>query len=49
MPHYAILQVNANGKEVLIPAIKEIIKKLDREKSVLSIKAPDGLIELYTQ
>ncbi len=49
MPHYAILQVNANGKEVLIPAINEIIKTINRENSVLSIKAPEGLIELYTQ
>ncbi|OIP03313.1 MAG: 16S rRNA processing protein RimM [Bacteroidetes bacterium CG2_30_32_10] len=49
MPHYAILQVDANGKEVLIPAIKDIIIKLDRNNKVLSIKAPEGLIEIYTK
>jgi 16S rRNA processing protein RimM len=49
MPHYAIIQVDHKGKEILIPAIKDIIKTLDREKNILHINAPDGLIELYIQ
>jgi 16S rRNA processing protein RimM len=49
MTHYPIIQVDANGKEVLIPAIKDIIKKINRENNILNINAPDGLIELYTQ
>jgi 16S rRNA processing protein RimM len=47
MPHYAIIQVDFNGKEILIPAIKDIIQKIDRENNILHIIAPDGLIELY--
>ncbi len=49
MPHYAILQIDNDGKEILIPAIRNIIQKLDREKRILTIKAPEGLIDLYMQ
>lgn len=42
-----LIQVMNEEKEVLIPLIKGIIKKVDREKNELHILAPDGLIELY--
>lgn len=46
-PHQAIMQVNFKNKEILIPLIDNIIKKLDRENKTLNISAPDGLIEIY--
>lgn len=42
-----LLQIDNNGKEVLIPLIEGVIQKVDREKKELHILAPDGLIELY--
>jgi 16S rRNA processing protein RimM len=34
-------------KEVLVPLIDEFIVSLDRNSKVLTIKAPEGLIEFY--
>lgn len=42
-----LIQVINEEKEVLIPLIKGIVKKVDRENKELHILAPDGLIELY--
>jgi 16S rRNA processing protein RimM len=43
----ALFEIDNNGKQILIPIHDEIIKMVDREKKVISIKAPEGLIELY--
>ena len=42
-----LIQIDANGTEVLIPLNKEMIIKVDREKEELHLKAPEGLISLY--
>jgi 16S rRNA processing protein RimM len=42
-----LIQVINGSKEVLIPMIKEIITKVDRENKELHLIAPDGLVELY--
>ena len=39
--------VNYKNEEVLIPIHDEFIKKVDRLKSQIIVKTPDGLIELY--
>jgi 16S rRNA processing protein RimM len=37
-----------NGeKEVLVPLIKNLVTKVDRENKELHIQAPEGLIEIY--
>ena len=46
-PNQAVLQVFVNGKEVLIPISKEIIIDVDRAKNKMTIKAPDGLLDIY--
>ncbi len=43
----AILQIDLNGKEILIPVTDEIIKKVDRKKKQLEIDSPEGLIDIY--
>lgn len=35
------------GREILIPINDQFIKALDREKKVLTLDVPEGLIELY--
>ena len=46
-PNQAVFQVFKNEKEVLIPIQDEVIKKVDRNKKTITVKAPEGLIELY--
>lgn len=43
----ALFEIEHNGKEILIPVNDEIITKVDREQRTITVKAPDGLIELY--
>lgn len=47
MPQQSLLAVEFNGKEILIPVVEEIIKKVDRRKKEIQVEAPEGLIELY--
>jgi 16S rRNA processing protein RimM len=42
-----ILQIDFNGKEILIPMVDEIVKKIDLKKKIIQVEAPEGLIELY--
>jgi 16S rRNA processing protein RimM len=45
--HHPIMQIDHGGVEVLIPAIDEIFKKVDREGRTIYIQAPEGLIDVY--
>jgi 16S rRNA processing protein RimM len=42
-----IMQIDFNGKEILIPAVDEIFETVDRDNKTITIHAPDGLIEIY--
>lgn len=46
-PAQALFQIMKNGKEILIPIIDEVIKRVDREEKTIHIEAPNGLIDLY--
>ena len=43
----AVIQVMKDGKEILIPIHDDIIKKVDKKAKVLTVKAPEGLIDMY--
>lgn len=45
--HHPIMQIDHDGVEVLIPAIDEIFRKVDRENRTIYIQAPEGLIDVY--
>jgi len=47
MPQQSLLVIDFNGKEILIPIVEEIIKKVDKKSKTIHIEAPEGLIELY--
>jgi 16S rRNA processing protein RimM len=47
MPQQSLLAIDFNGKEILIPIVDEIVKKIDRKNKTIHIEAPEGLIELY--
>lgn len=42
-----IMQIDHNGTEILIPAVDEFIKSLDRDGKSIYINAPEGLIDIY--
>ena len=48
-PAQPLFQIMQNEKEILIPVIDPVIKKVDREKKTMYITAPNGLIDLYLQ
>lgn len=48
-PTQAIIQIMFQGKEVLLPIVDEVIKKLDRNKKILYVSAPEGLIDMYLE
>ncbi len=43
----ALLEIQKNDKQILIPVRDEIISKLDRETKTIYISAPEGLVDLY--
>ncbi|WP_149304228.1 ribosome maturation factor RimM [Pareuzebyella sediminis] len=43
----AILEVEKDEKQLLIPITDEILGKVDRETKTVHVNTPDGLIELY--
>ena len=45
--HHPIMQIDHDGVEILIPAIDEIFKKVDRASRTIYIQAPEGLIDVY--
>ena len=46
-PAQPLFQIMKNDKEILIPIIDPVIKKVDRENKIMYIEAPNGLIDLY--
>ena len=42
-----LIQIMKGEKEVLIPLIEGVVVELDRQKNIMTINAPAGLIELY--
>lgn len=46
-PQQVLLQVNNNGKEILIPMHEETLLKIDRKKKEVIVQLPDGLLEIF--
>ena len=49
LPMQELIQIEKDGKEILIPVADELIEKVDRKNKVLYISAPEGLIEIYLE
>ena len=47
LPSNPLLQIDYDGKEILIPIFDGLVQKVNRKKKILSITAPEGLIDLY--
>lgn len=46
-PNNTLLQLDFNGREILVPILEEVILDVDRSKKEMHIKAPTGLIDIY--
>lgn len=46
-PANPVFQILKDKKEVLVPASKDIINKIDRVGKTIHITAPEGLIDIY--
>jgi len=44
-----IMQIDFQGKEILIPAVDDIFETVDRENKMITISAPEGLIDIYLE
>ncbi len=42
-----LLQIMKDGKEILVPLVEGLVKKVDRKNKELHISAPEGLVDLY--
>lgn len=43
----AIFEISFGGKQILIPIVDDWITKVDRENKTISLRTPEGLIDLY--
>lgn len=46
-PQQDLFQVDAEGKEVLVPIIDDLITKVDHEQKILIVSLPDGFLDIY--
>lgn len=46
-PDNPVFKIINNNKEILIPVNDKFIKKVDKEKKIIEIEAPKGLIDVY--
>jgi len=42
-----ILKIGIDNREILIPIVDEIINSIDKEKQIINVTTPDGLLDLY--
>jgi 16S rRNA processing protein RimM len=47
-PQQAIFQIRRGTQEILIPAKDDFIVEIDRQNKILRLRAPEGLIDIYT-
>lgn len=47
LPQQKIMQIIHEGREILIPFHKSIIRKINKASKQILIKAPEGLIDFY--
>lgn len=47
--HQDLIGMEYKGKEVLIPINDDVILNVDRDKSLLTVSLPEGLLELYME
>jgi 16S rRNA processing protein RimM len=44
-----VIQVDCNGKEIMLPYNEDLVLGIDQETKVLNYNAPEGLIDMYLE
>ena len=44
-----LIAMQFQGKEILIPLVDDFIIKIDREKNILFVNLPEGLLDIYLE
>ena len=44
-----LISMQFQGKEILIPLVDDFIIKIDREKNILFVNLPEGLLDIYLE
>lgn len=47
LPQHELGRFLFNGKEVLFPWNEEVVRKIDKRKKEISLRLPEGLLEVY--
>jgi len=47
LPQQSLFRIMKGNREILIPVVDDIIKRVDREDKTIYIEAPEGLVEIY--
>ena len=47
LPGQDVLSMDYKQKEILIPASEELITKVEKDKKIVHIEIPEGLLEIY--
>lgn len=42
-----LMEIDKDGREILVPLLKDLVQKVDRKKKQLHISTPPGLIDIY--
>ncbi len=47
LPKQSVLEVEKEGKQILIPFVEEVVIEVDEENQSVKVETPDGLVDLY--
>ena len=47
LPVNPLIQVDSNGKEVLVPFVNGLVQEVDRKNQRLIVETPEGLLSVY--
>lgn len=48
-PEQELIRIMKEKKEILIPLVNDMIRRVDRKKKILYLDTPEGLIDLYLE
>lgn len=49
LPNNDLFSIEYQGREVLIPIHNDLIQKVDKDKELVFVKMPDGLLDIYLE
>ncbi len=49
LPAQHVYVVRRQGREVLIPAVAEIVRRVDITARIMTVRLPDGLLDVYRE